>query len=196
MLSAGEGSEESEYSFPPLNRYQEELRRHSQKLFNHKAMNHTPRMVSRFKTMKCGQSVSDVAEHLRPYKRNSNGIVSKKAYDQNNRRMHPDRPCHTVPASFYANFVHPYQHRNFTAREGARIQSFPDAYVFRGKPTVVSHNLLGREGRHDERFLCQYSQIGNAVPPLLARAIATHLATCAFQPTVIQEAECTFTATI
>jgi DNA (cytosine-5)-methyltransferase 1 len=110
-------------------------------------------------------------------KRNGHGEISGKVYDQNNRRMHPDRPCHTIPASFYANFVHPFQHRNFTPREGARLQSFPDWFVFEGKPTVVSHKLLAREGRTDEKHLCQYNQIGNAVPPFLAKAIAGNLLT-------------------
>jgi DNA (cytosine-5)-methyltransferase 1 len=87
----------------------------------------------------------------------------------------PGKPCHTIPASFYANFVHPFSQRNFTAREGARIQTFPDTFVFKGKPTVVSHKLLAKEGREDEKFLCQYAQIGNAVPPMLSRAIAKHL---------------------
>jgi DNA (cytosine-5)-methyltransferase 1 len=82
-----------------------------------------------------------------------------------------DRPCHTIAASFYANFVHPHLNRNFTPREGARLQSFPDAYVFRGKPTVVSQKLLAREGREAERHLCQYNQIGNAVPPVLGAAV-------------------------
>lgn len=174
-LEAGEGSEEMVYVLPPQNDYQFQLRRGSNCLHNHKAMNHTKRMVERFSVMSCGESVSDVPIHLRPFSRNSNGKVSGKAYDQNNRRMHSDRPCHTIPASFYANFVHPFQHRNFTAREGARLQSFPDSYIFKGKPTVVSHKLLGREGREEELFLCQYNQIGNAVPPLLAKAVAEQL---------------------
>lgn len=173
-LAAGEGHEVSAYVGPARNEYQALLRASSHTLFNHKAMSHGKRMVERFASMKWGHSANDVPEHLKPRRRNSNEI-STKAYDQNNRRMFPNKPCHTIPASFYANFVHPYQNRNFTAREGARIQAFPDWYRFLGKPTVVSHRLLAREGRDDEKFLCQYNQIGNAVPPLLSRAIATNL---------------------
>ena len=174
-LEAGEGGEIQDYTQAPENDYQRTLRNGSEKLWNHTAMRHSKRMIERFASMSCGQSVSDVAKHLRPLKRNGNGKISGKVYDQNNRRMHPDRPCHTIPASFYANFVHPFQHRNFTPREGARLQSFPDGFVFKGKPTVVSHKLLAREGRTDEKHLCQYNQIGNAVPPLLAKAIARNL---------------------
>ena len=173
-LDAGEGAEEAEYTMPPQNDYQHVLRTGSGKLFNHKAMNHSKRIVERFASMRWGDSTADVPEHLRPIKRNGTEY-SDKIYDQNNRRLHPDRLCHTVPASFYANFVHPYQDRNFTAREGARIQSFPDWYVFKGKPTVVSHKLLQREGRLAEKHLCQYNQIGNAVPPLMAKAIAENI---------------------
>ena len=176
-LEAGEGNEIQDYTREPLNDYQRAIRAGSVRLWNHTAMRHSKRMVERFSAMACGQSVSDVAQHLRPLKRNGNGQISGKVYDQNNRRMHPDRPCHTIPASFYANFVHPYQHRNFTPREGARLQSFPDSFGFEGKPTVVSHKLLAREGRTEEKHLCQYNQIGNAVPPLLAKAIADNLLT-------------------
>lgn len=173
-IEAREGGEEAEYSKSPQNEYQRLLRNGATKVFNHKAMNHSKRLIERFASMSCGDSSSDVPDHLRPLKRNSKEF-SDKIYDQNNRRMHPDRQCHTVPASFYANFVHPYKNRNFTAREGARIQSFPDWYVFKGKPTVVSHKLLQREGRLEEKHLCQYNQIGNAVPPLMAKAIAENI---------------------
>jgi DNA (cytosine-5)-methyltransferase 1 len=173
-IEAREGAEEADYCKPPQNEYQGMLRRGAKALFNHKAMNHSKRVVERFAAMSCGDSVSDVPDHLRPLRRNSTEF-SDTVYDQNNRRMYPDRQCHTVPASFYANFVHPFKNRNFTAREGARIQSFPDWYVFKGKPTVVSQKLLQREGRLEEKHLGQYNQIGNAVPPLMAKAIAENI---------------------
>ena len=164
-----------DYTNNPQNEYQLKMRNSSYKVHNHKAMKHSKRLVERFSSMKWGESTIDVPEYLKPIKRNSGNEISDKAYDQNNRRMYPDRPCHTIPASFYANFVHPYKNRNFTAREGARIQSFPDTYIFKGKATVVSHKLLAREERYEEKFLCQYSQIGNAVPPLMAKAVAENI---------------------
>jgi len=141
-------------------------------LYNHVAMRHSKRLVERFKHIGWGESSSNVPKEHMPRTRSGNGKLSKQAYDQNNRRLHPYKPSHTIAASFYANFVHPFQHRNITAREGARIQSFPDWYRFMGKKTIVSHKLLQREGRIEEKHLCQYNQIGNAVPPLLAKAIA------------------------
>jgi len=174
-IEAREGHEEMDYTNNPQNEYQTKMRNDAHKVYNHRAMKHSKRLVERFSSMKWGESTTDVPEYLKPIKRNSKDKISDKIYDQNNRRMYPDRPCHTIPASFYANFVHPYKNRNFTAREGARIQSFPDTYIFKGKATVVSHKLLAREERLEEKFLCQYSQIGNAVPPLMAQAVAKNI---------------------
>lgn len=174
-ISAREGAEEMDYTKSANHEYQRQIRLGSQKVYNHVAMKHSKRTIERFSLMSHGDSLANIPEHLKPFKRNNQGVISDRIYDQNSRRMHPDKPCHTIPASFYANFVHPYQHRNFTAREGARIQSFPDWYIFKGKPTVVSQKLLQRERRFDEKHLCQYNQIGNAVPPLLAKAIAENL---------------------
>ena len=194
-IEAREGAEEMEYEKEAQNSYQKMMRKGSSKVYNNKAMNHSKRIVERFASMSCGDSISDVPDYLKPLKRNGNGEISLKVYDQNNRRMHPNKPCHTIAASFYANFVHPFKNRNFTPREGARIQSFPDWFVFKGKPTVVSHKLLEREGRSEEKYLCQYNQIGNAVPPLMAKAIADNLIT-QLKPQTETEKECTYTETI
>jgi DNA (cytosine-5)-methyltransferase 1 len=175
LIEACEGAEEMDYTRQPQTELQRVLRGHSDKVYNHVAMRHSKRMVERFASMACGDSIADVPDHLKPIKRNGNGELSDKLYDQNNRRMHHNKPCHTIAASFYANFVHPFKNRNFTPREGARIQTFPDWYIFKGKPTVVSHKLLQREGRDEEKHLCQYNQIGNAVPPFLAKAIAENI---------------------
>lgn len=174
-LQAGEGMEEQPYTSEPQNEYQRLLRGRQRVLYNHVAMQHSNRLVERFKHIGWGESSADVPEAHKARKRNGNGAISQIVYDQNNRRLHPYKPAHTIAASFYANFIHPFQHRNLTAREGARIQSFPDSYRFMGKKTTPSHSLLQREGRVAEKHLCQYNQIGNAVPPLLAKAIAEHL---------------------
>jgi DNA (cytosine-5)-methyltransferase 1 len=174
-IEAREGAPVMEYTKRPTNDFQRAMRAGSTRVYNHTAMKHGARMVERFASMAWGDSTTDVPAHLRPQRRNGGGELSDKAYDQNNRRMAANKPCHTIAASFYANFVHPYKHRNFTPREGARIQTFPDNFIFKGLPTVVSHKLLQREGRHDEKHLCQYNQIGNAVPPFLARAVAANI---------------------
>lgn len=190
-INGREGQFEMDYTKKSENDYQTMMRISSKKVYNHISMKHSKRMIERFESMSWGESSANVAEHLRPLKRNGNGEISKKVYDQNNRRMFPFKPCHTIAASFYANFVHPYKNRNFTPREGARIQSFPDHYVFRGKPTVVSQKLLQREGRIDEKHLGQYNQIGNAVPPLLAQSIAENLSN-----QLINKEVCTYTGII
>lgn len=175
QLQAGEGDEKQSYVDSPHTEYQFWARDTQSILHNHVAMNHSKRLVERFKHVDWNVSRSNLPKEHMPRTRNGRGKISQTTYDQNNRRLHPYKPSHTIAASFYANFLHPFQHRNITAREGARIQSFPDSYRFMGKKTVVSHKLLQREGRIKEKHLCQYNQIGNAVPPLLAKAIAQRI---------------------
>lgn len=174
-IDAWGGQPVMEYTLPPQNHYQALMREGSDKVYNHTAMKHSKRMVERMAHIKWGESSADVPHDMMPHRRSGNGELSASAYDQNNRRMFPYKPCHTIAASFYANFVHPFKNRAFTPREGARIQSFPDWYVFKGRATTPSRKLLQREGRLDDLHLCQYNQIGNAVPPLMAQAIASNL---------------------
>lgn len=162
QISAGEGCEIAEYPYEPQNEYQKWVRNGSTAVYNHIAMRHTARLVERFSHIQYGQSVADVAEEFQQRQRGAADKISGKVYSQNNMRPYPDKPSPTVPASFQSNFVHPYINRNYTAREGARLQSFPDTYIFCGKRTTMSW----------EKNISQYQQIGNAVPPLLAKAIA------------------------
>lgn len=174
-IDAWEGLEEQPYYNEPKNNYQKWARDNNNILYNHVAMKHSKRMIERFKQIKFGKSGADAPEKYKAKKRNGNGEISKVNFKSNNRRLTPDAPSYTIPAHFYSSFIHPYKHRNITAREAARIQSFPDWYRFMGKRTVISRKLLERYKRHNENYLSQYNQIGNAVPPLLAKAIADHI---------------------
>lgn len=175
-INAGEGADELEYTTLPSNNYQRWARGNQLVLYNHEAMKHTQRIIDRFNQIKCGESLSDISvEGYGAKKRNGNGASSESIYDMNNRRLDPNKPSFTIPASFYSTFIHPTVNRNITTREAARLQSFPDFYRFMGKRTVVSSKLLQRQNRHDENHLSQYNQVGNAVPPLLSLAIAKHI---------------------
>ena len=162
QILSGKGEEGQEYIGKPKNKYQKSMRVGANKIFNHIAMKHTDRLIERFKQIKYGQSVKHVSSKYSQRKRGAADKLSGKVYSQNNMRPFPNLPSPTVAASFQSNFIHPYLNRNFTAREAARIQSFPDKYIFKGKRTTMSW----------EKNLSQYQQIGNAVPPLLAKAVA------------------------
>jgi DNA (cytosine-5)-methyltransferase 1 len=77
-------------------------------------------------------------------------------------RLDPGLPAYTITTQFgnvtTGCFTHPYEDRPLSVREGARIQSFPDRYKFTGSITS------------------RFRQIGNAVPPMLARILAEELA--------------------
>ena len=175
FLEAGRGTEIQDYKIKPRSGYQKWAIGAQKKFYNHVAMKHTILMIERFKLIHDGHSIMEMPTEYRAKKRNGNGEISEIPYHSNNRRLDPASPSFTIPAHFYSSFVHPHQNRNLTAREAARLQSFPDSYRFMGKRTVISRKLLERYGRHEDNFLSQYNQIGNAVPPLLAKAIAEHI---------------------
>jgi DNA (cytosine-5)-methyltransferase 1 len=174
-LKAGEGKEEVEFNAKPRTDYQKASRGHMAMLYNHVTMDHTSRVVERYEQILNGLSMEEIPQELQVRKRNGNGELSHREYNSNYRHLKPNMVSYTIPASFYSNFVHPIQPRNITSREAARLQSFPDSYIFKGKRTQISSKLLKQQGRDDENYLSQYNQIGNAVPPLLAKAIATRV---------------------
>jgi len=174
-INASEGQEIQGYKKKPKSKYQIWARGNQKILYNHIAMKHTKRIIERFSHINIGESVSHVSVKYKERKRNGNGAISEQSYNMNNRRLDPSKPSHTIPASFYSSFVHPHLNRNITAREAARLQSFPDNYHFMGKRTLISSKLSKRNGRSDYNYLSQYNQIGNAVPPILSKAIAEHI---------------------
>ena len=119
---------------------------------------------------------AELPEEYAVKKRNGNGTLSDTPYHMNYRRLDPNKSSYTIPASFYSTFIHPYQNRNITAREAARLQSFPDSYRFMGKRTIISSKLLTLQAKTEDDYLSQYNQVGNAVPPLVSKAIADYLA--------------------
>jgi len=162
IINAGEGSEGQSYLSKPLNSYQSLMRVNSKKVYNHIGMSHTQRVIERFKAIAPGKNLLDVWETHGAVKRGDPSIKSEIKFSQNNLRLIGNKPAPTVAASFQSNFIHPYLDRNFTAREGARFQSFPDDFIFEGMRTKMSWEI----------GLSQYQQIGNAVPPLMAKAVA------------------------
>lgn len=141
------------------------MRKNSFFVFNHIAMKHTKRLIDRFKAIKQGENLLDVWETHGAVQRGNPNERSNVKFSQNNLRLFLDKPAPTIAASFQSNFIHPFLDRNFTAREGARLQSFPDNFIFEGMRTKMSW----------EKGLSQYQQIGNAVPPLMAYEIAVSL---------------------
>jgi DNA (cytosine-5)-methyltransferase 1 len=147
-LQSGEGEEEQEYRSKPLSEYQKLLRENSKKLYNHIATNHSKLALERLALIppNAGKEVLP-EEHL-----------TKSIYSGTWTRMRKDEVSVTITTRFdtpsSGKFTHPYLNRAITVREAARIQSFPDTFHF-----------VGNKGS-------QMKQVGNAVPPLLAAAVA------------------------
>ena len=173
LVNAGEGVNDLiPYDMEPQSVYQEFMRKNSNGVTNHVAMKHTRRLIERFANIPQGGSLLDAPAEYGQRQRNGNELDANKRYKTNNQRLHPDKVSFIVTASFQSTFVHPYLNRNLTAREGARLQSFPDGFFFCGPRTLMSKSLLIREDRLDEIGLSQYNQIGNAIPPRMAYGIA------------------------
>jgi len=132
------------------------------KIYNHKSMNHGKALVERLSYVPVGGGLLDVPKnlltsHLRKMVEGEygSGGFAKNIYG----RMDWNKPSGTIVAGMdkitVGRFVHPEENRLLTPRECARIQSFPDDFVFHG--SMVS----------------QYYQIGNAVPPEMSNIFSS-----------------------
>jgi len=126
--------------------------RNSTVLHNHVSTATTPEALERFEALPQGGNFHDLPEHLKKSysdtKRTQNTIYLRLVYA---------KPSGTVVNVRKSMWIHPTLPRALSIREAARLQSFPDKFVFCGTKDS------------------QYQQVGNAVPPMLAKAIAEQL---------------------
>ncbi len=145
------------YLCRPKSEYQKYLRKGCKKLTAHCCARVAPINLERLKYIPQGGSWRDIPHDLLPA-----GLKRAGRSDHTKRygRLHPDALCSTILTKcdpHWGSFYHPTQDRVISVREAARIQSFPDRYQFSGSITQ------------------QYEQVGNAVPPLLGKAIGDEI---------------------
>ena len=137
------GSDISEYTSPPLTMYQEIMRNNADKLYNHLGTQHEEKTVNLIAMVPEGKNYKALPE---PYN-------TMFKYNEALTRYHSKKPSLTINTGHRSHFHYKWN-RIPTVRESARLQSFPDDFVFYGNKSQ------------------QYRQVGNAVPPLLGKAVA------------------------
>jgi len=150
-LASGEGEFLQDYKITPSSNYQKLMRCNSKNIYNHIVTKHSELAIERLKLIPPEQG----REVLPPEHRT--GSIFSGTWS----RIIKSKPSVTITTRFdtpsSGRFSHPYLNRAITVREAARLQSFPDNIIFYGNKSS------------------QMKQVGNAVPPLLAQAIAKQI---------------------
>jgi DNA (cytosine-5)-methyltransferase 1 len=145
-LEDNPGGDRLPYDTPPMNDYQKVMREGSECIHNHVATQHTEIVRKIISLVPEGGNYKDLPPE---YSQTRNFHVAWTRY-------HSNKPAPTIDTGHRHHFHYKYN-RVPTVRENARLQSFPDTFIFYGNKSD------------------QYRQVGNAVPPLLAKAVATEL---------------------
>jgi len=140
------GNEVDRYSLNPQNEYQKRMRNGTDILCNHVASKHSDHVINVISQVKEGGNHKDLPP----------GVGDSRKFNEAWTRYHGQKPSKTIDTG-HRNHFHYKWNRVPTVRENARLQSFPDSFIF-----------LGNKSQ-------QNKQVGNAVPPLLGSAIATEL---------------------
>tara|TARA_B100000508_G_scaffold138164_1_gene133775 strand:- start:529 stop:1617 length:1089 start_codon:yes stop_codon:yes gene_type:complete len=151
ILKSGEGQYSQDYSSKPENKYQTRMRYKSKFVYNHQATNHSDIALERLSMIPENGDKSDLPkEHL-----------TKSIYSGTWSRLKANGQAPTITTRFdtpsSGQFTLPKQDRCLTVREAARMQSFPDSFIFTGTKST------------------QMLQVGNAVPPLMAEAVGKEI---------------------
>lgn len=155
------------FATPPQNELQAYLRGAAKTVTDHDTPALSGVQLERVRGLRPGQTMKDLPEHLqhesfrrRAFRRVMDGtpVERRGGAPHGLKRLFADEPCLTITGAATREFVHPTEDRLLTLRECARLQTFPDAFEFAGSAAS------------------RIQQIGNAIPPLLARAIGEHIA--------------------
>lgn len=128
--------------------------RDSKILKNHMVTKTTDTAMQRFKALKQGENFHALDDSMKTNTYTDASRTQNTIY----LRLNYDEPCGTVVNVRKSMWIHPTQDRAISVREAARLQTFPDSFVFCGSKDK------------------QYQQVGNAVPPIMAKSIAKKLA--------------------
>ncbi|MGQ7387810.1 DNA cytosine methyltransferase [Streptococcus suis] len=159
FLYPGEGNDNIEFTYKLDNEYLKKIGDAKlQNLRHHVARKHNEKDIERYKYMALNKWTYKELLENKSYLDHEKPRVFSNSYTV----QFWDKPSRTIIAHLYKDgnqFIHPdyRQNRTLTPREAARLQSFPDNFIFEGSRTE------------------SYKQIGNAVPPLMAEAIAEGL---------------------
>ncbi|PCH75714.1 MAG: DNA (cytosine-5-)-methyltransferase [Flavobacteriaceae bacterium] len=140
------GGEELKYNKKPLSDYQKMMRNGNKVIFNHVGTKHTDHVIDVISQVPEGGNHKDLPP----------GVGDSRKFNEAWTRYHSERPSKTIDTG-HRNHFHYKWNRVPTVRENARLQSFPDDFVFLGNKTE------------------QNRQVGNAVPPLLGKVLAEQL---------------------
>ena len=136
----------SQYPSPPQSEYQLNIRKNSKGVFNHETSKHSEQTKKIISLVPDGGNYKDLPNELQQTRKVHIAWT----------RLNSTKPSFTIDCGHRHHFHYSYC-RIPTVREAARIQSFPDSFIFYNSKTS------------------QYKQVGNAVPPLMAYAIAKQL---------------------
>lgn len=157
LKNGEQGEKIKQYISEPLCDYQRRARTGSSGIFNHEAPKLSEINIKRLQYIKPGGNWTNIPDELLP-----KGMQRARKSDHTKRygRVCPDGLASTILTKcdpHWGAYFHYNQDRSFTVREAARIQSFPDHYIFTGTQAQ------------------QFEQVGNAVPPLLAESVGLSL---------------------
>ncbi len=119
---------------------------------NHVVTAHSPSTLEKIQKVPIGRKLADV----------------ERTFGSTYRRLDPNKPSPTVTRSGFRDFIHPYEDRMLTVRELACLQTFPLDWEFKGV-------RLDSYSSKRNTTMTQFGQVGNAVPPKLAEAVAKEI---------------------